>query len=136
MNEAAIVATVLRHYPDVAAVYHFGTAGTEDERSDSDLDIALLFSHERAAEVGSLQMSDLCSELERVVKRDVDLINLRLVNTVLQKEIIAANRRLYCADEYGADEFEMLTLSCYQKLNEERAGIVKEALESGRFHSV
>jgi predicted nucleotidyltransferase len=136
VNEAGIVEAVLRHYPDVVAVYLFGTAGTEDERSDSDLDIALLFSHEKAAEIGSLQMSDLCLELGRVVNRGVDLINLRLVNTVFQKEVVAADRRVYCADEYGADEFEMLVLSYYMKLNEERADILKEALKSGRFHDV
>ena len=49
MVEAGIIETVLRHYPDVAAVYLFGAAGTEDEWSDSDVDIALLFSHDRTA---------------------------------------------------------------------------------------
>jgi len=55
---------------------------------------------------------------------------------VLQKEVIAADLRIYTGDEYAADEFEMLTLSRYQKLNEERAEIVEEALAGGRFHQV
>ena len=64
------------------------------------------------------------------------MINLRLASTVFQKEIIAADRRIYCADEYAADEFEMLTFSYYQKLNEERAGILDAAKRSGRFLDV
>ncbi|MEA3396520.1 MAG: nucleotidyltransferase domain-containing protein, partial [Chloroflexota bacterium] len=68
-----------------------------------------------------------------LLKKKVDLINLRRVPTVLQKEVIAADRRIYHADEYAADEFEMLTLSYYQKLNEERAEIIEDALATGRF---
>lgn len=33
-----------------------------------------------------------------------------------------------------ADEFEMLVLSLYQKLNEERAAILNEGLRSGKFY--
>ena len=65
-----------------------------------------------------------------------DLINLRTAPVILRKEIIAADRRIYCADEYAADEFEMLTISFYQKLNEERRGIVESALKTGRFYDV
>jgi hypothetical protein len=55
---------------------------------------------------------------------------------VLQKEVIAANRRIHDGDSGSADEFEMLVLSLYQKLNEERAGVVESALAGGRFHEV
>jgi predicted nucleotidyltransferase len=136
MKENEIVEAVLNIYPDVQAVYLFGTSGSEDERPDSDIDVALLFSPATAAQTGSLLMSDLWNELEKLLGKDVDLINLRMVNTVLQKEIVSADRRIYCADAYAADEFEMLVLSYYQKLNEERAGIIKEGLKSGRFHKV
>ncbi len=135
MKENEIVEIVLKHYPEVQAVYLFGTSGTEDEWPDSDVDVALLFSPAEAVKTGSLLMSDLWLELEKLLKKNVDLINLRLVNTVFQKEIISADRRIYCADEYAVDEFEMLVLSYYQKLNEERADILKEALKSGRFHN-
>ncbi len=66
----------------------------------------------------------------------MDLVNLRQVSTVFQKEIVMAERRIYCADQYAADEFEMLTISFYQKLNEERAGILAEGLRSGSFYQV
>jgi len=128
-----IVRTVLDHYPTVQAIYLFGTYGTADEWPDSDVDIAVLLAPQQAKAAGLLALSDLHFELAASLKKEVDLINLRRVPTVLQKEVIAADRRIYQADEYAADEFEMLTLSYYQKLNEERADIIKDALATGRF---
>jgi uncharacterized protein len=93
----------------------------------------LLLPPRQAKEAGSLVMSGLWSELMDLFHKDVDLINLRLVPTVLQKEVVVADRRIYYADEYAADEFEMLTLSYYQKLNEERRAIIEDALATGRF---
>ncbi len=134
MNEwSAIIRTVLAHYPDVQAIYLFGSYGTEDEWPDSDVDIALLLSPQEAKVSKYLAMSELCFELGALLKKEVDLINLRRVPTVLQKEIISADRRIYHADEYAVGEFEMLTLSYYQQLNEERAEIVADALATGRF---
>ena len=132
----AIIQKLLEHYPDAQAVYLFGTYGTEDERPESDADIALLLLPGESVKAASLAMSELRFALESLLNRDVDLINLRQVSTVLQKEVIAADLRIFTGDEYAADEFEMLTLSRYQKLNEERAEIVEEALAGGRFHQV
>ena len=131
-----IIQTVLKHYPDTQAIYLFGSYGTGDEWTDSDMDIALLLECKMAKKTGSLLMSDLRFELEALLEKEVDLINLRQVPTVLQKEVIAADRRIYQADEYAADEFDMLTISYYQKLNEERAGILEEILESGRIYKI
>ncbi len=135
IQQKQIIQTVLKHYPEVQAIYLFGTYGTDDQWTNSDVDIALLLKHQQAKTIGTLVMSDLRFELERLLKKDVDLINLRRVPTVLQKEIVAADRRIHTADEYAADEFDMLTISYYQKLNEERAEILKEIMTSGRVVS-
>jgi len=131
-----IIQTVLKHHPYTQAIYLFGSYGTGDEWTDSDMDIALLLECKMAKKTGSLLMSDLRFELEALLEKEVDLINLRQVPTVLQKEVIAADRRIYQADEYAADEFDMLTISYYQKLNEERAEILEEILESGRIYNI
>lgn len=135
-REETVLQLILAHHPCVQGVYLFGSYGTEDERPDSDADIALLLPPGASREAGSLQAGGLHGELERLLNKDVDLINLRQVSTVLQKEVMAANRRIYHDGSPAADEFEMLTLSLYQKLNEERAGIVESALAGGRFHEV
>ena len=128
-----IVHTVLAAYPATQAIYLFCTYGTEDEWPDSDVDIAVLLPPVLAKETGSMMMSPLHRALGSLFRRDVDLINVRRVSTVFQKEIIMADRRIFCADRYAADEFEMLVLSYYQRLNEERADIIADALKTGRF---
>ena len=134
--EGKIIQTVLEHYPEVQAIYLFGSFGTGNEWPSSDADIALLLPPKMAKGIGTLAGSDLRLQLEALLTKDVDLINLHQVSTVFQKEIIMADRRIYCADRYAAEEFEMLVLSYYGKLNEERAEILAEGLRSGRFYDV
>ena len=135
-REDKITEIVLKHYPTVQAMYLFGSYAAEVQRPGSDVDIALLLPYRIAKQVGSLAMSDLRFELESALARDVDIVNLRRVSTVFQKEIIAEGSRVYVADESAADEFEMLTVSKYQKLNEERAEILQQILASGRCYEV
>ncbi len=119
-------------FPDVQAVYLFGSLAAGQERADSDVDLAVLLPPgEPSRKAGSLVMHPLRGELEDLLGRDVDLINLREVDTVFQMQIISANARLFVADVYAADEFEMLTLSYYGKLNEERREILEEIQRSG-----
>ncbi len=128
-----IIRAICHHHPDIQAIYLFGTCGTEDEWPDSDVDIALLFDPQRAKALDPLPMSDLRFEIEALLEKEADLINLRQAPTVLQKEVIAADRRIFKVDDCSADEFEMMTLSNYQKLNEERKDIIKDGLAVGRF---
>ena len=132
MNSDAILA----FYPDIEAIYLFGTYQTEDEWPESDVDIALLFPPATAKLIKGLPFSDCCMALTDVLKKDVDLVNLRMVNTVLQHEIIQTGRIIYMKDENTIDLFEMIVMSLYQKLNEERAGILKEIYKSGRILNV
>ncbi|NVO00647.1 MAG: nucleotidyltransferase domain-containing protein [Geobacteraceae bacterium] len=132
----SIVKTVMQHYPTVQGIYLFGSCMTGDEWPDSDVDLALLLPPLEAKEVRSLAGSDCALELAVLLGKDVDLLNARMVSTVFQKEIVMNGRLLYCADRYAVDEFEMLTLSFYQKLNEERREIIAAALADGRFHNI
>lgn len=134
MNEYKLITKkILEHYPDTQAIYIYGTYGTADEWPDSDIDIAVLLLPKQAKEAQYLPVGDLRFGLEAALDRKIDLVNLRRVPTVLQKEVIAADRRIYCSDDYAADEFEMLTLSYYQKLNQERAEIIEDAVKTGRI---
>lgn len=131
-----IIDVVLAHYPAVQAIYLFGSYDTEQEWPNSDVDMALLLPPVIARKAGSLALDPLVFNLERLLGKPVDLINLRQVSTVFRKEIIMADRRIACRDQYAADEFEMLTLSFYQKLNQERREVLAEGLRSGRFYNV
>ena len=135
-EDERIVRVILNYYPDIQAVYLFGSFDTDDERDDSDVDIALLFHPCAAHAIGSLAMSDLRFGLEAELNKTVDIVNLRLASTVFQKEVVTSGRLIFQGDTYAVDEFEMLVFSFYQKLNEERAEIIRAALSDRRFHSV
>ncbi len=137
MNETdVVVRTILDHYPSAQAIYLFGTYGTADEWPDSDVDIAVLLSPQEARRTRQLMLTPCHHALSDVLNKPVDLVNARTVSTVFQKEIIQSGRQLYCADEYAVAEFEMLTLSYYQKLNEERKAILEAFEETGKAYAV
>ena len=81
-------------------------------------------------------MSPCRSELETLLKADVDFINLRMVDTVFQNEIVGTAREIFVSDRAAADEFAMLAMSLYQKLSEERREIIEEVLRTGRAYDV
>ena len=131
-----IVQTALAHYPDVQAVYLFGSFGTGEERPDSDVDVGLLLPPGATRQHATLMRTPCHLALEALLEKSVDLVSLRRVETVFQKEIIQSNRRIYCADDYAADEFEMVAMSLYQKLNEERREILEAFQRTGRAYNV
>lgn len=133
----AIAHPILAAYPDVQAIYLYGTWGTADQRPDSDLDVAVLLPPETARTVAPSAWHGLAVEVALVAKVErADLVNVRTASVILRKEVVAADRCIYCAAENAAAEFEMLTLSMYQKFNDERRRIVESGLSSGRFYDV
>ena len=135
-TEQIIIKNILGYYPAVQGIYLFGSHGQEDERPDSDVDVALLLPYDSMAGHPNLVLSPCRIKLARLLGKEVDLVNARQVSTVFQKEIITDGRLILCADKYAVDEFEMLVISFYQKLNEERADILKAFKATGRAYAI
>lgn len=114
----------------VRAVYLFGSTARGLAGPDSDLDLALLFAP--GCEAGRSELLEARDELECRTGREVDLVDLSRADTVFRKEVVAGSTILLDREPRVRMEFEMLTLSQYQKLNEERAGIVASIRERGR----
>jgi predicted nucleotidyltransferase len=133
---ANMIDIIMDFYPSLQGIYLFGSYQTEREWPDSDVDVAILFPHDMAAKETNLVFSDCKFKLEEFLKKDVDLINARLVSTVFQFQIVTTGRLILCRDQRAVAEFEMLTLSYYQKLNEERSGILQEFYKTGKAYNV
>jgi predicted nucleotidyltransferase len=131
-----LVATIKQHFPKVQGIYLFGSFATATAHRNSDVDIGLLLPHQIAKKNGSLALSKPHMALEKQLNRPVDLINLRLVSTVLQHQVITTGRLLDNANPYAIAEFEMLTLSFYVKLNEEREEILREFWKTSRAYQI
>ena len=132
----AIVDIILAHEPQTLAIYLYGSYGTADEWPDSDVDLAILLPPVETRQRSSAWLAGCRSALMTALGKSVDLVIARDVSTVLQKEIVATGRLLLVADSNAVAEFEMLTLSLYQKLNDERREILEAFHATGRAYDV
>ncbi len=128
IDQKKITEIILKYHPKCQAIYLFGSFAFGLENKDSDVDIAILLSYQEAKEIPTFLMSDLYNELANYLNRDIDLINLRTASNVLQNQVVSKGSCIFYADKYSKDEFEMLSLSFYQKLNEERREILEDIL--------
>jgi hypothetical protein len=71
-----------------------------------------------------------------------DQIVQRTIKTVLghyptvQGSYLDGDTLIYCADRFAVDEFEMLVISYYQKLNEECREILDSFIRTGRAYAI
>ena len=125
-----LVAILVADLPDCLAVYRFGSWGTETERPDSDLDLAVLLPR-RLDPLGRWELSQ---KLAARAGCDVDLIDLASASTVLRMQVVAHGERLCCADRYAVEQFEDAVFSGYARLNEERGGILADVERRGNVY--
>lgn len=128
--EKLLVGAVLDRLPGCIAIYRFGSWGTEAERPDSDLDIAIL-ADQRLAPVRRWELAQTLASLAR---RDVDLVDLLCASTVLRLQVVAYGELLYSNGSSDVEQFEDTVFSSYARLNEERRDILTDVLQRGRVY--
>ena len=130
MNDL-IITTLRRTIPDLEAVYQFGSSGTIYERPDSDLDLAFLTPR---YPIDSIVRFELQQELSVLLKKSVDLIDLRAASTVFRFQIISTGTCIYFIDEYKRDSFETLVYSQFYALNEEQKELIADIKKRGSVY--
>jgi predicted nucleotidyltransferase len=103
-----------------AVIYLFGSFAGGDIRPDSDIDIAFL----PGKPSDPLACFETANRLADALGREVDLVDLSRASTVLAKEVLRTGVAIQVADETRRAEFEMLALSDYARLNEERKPVL------------
>lgn len=117
-----------KEVPDLVAVFVFGSFGTEYERNDSDLDLAILTRSLHS--VDTVKLWYLAQEIARNVKQDVEIADLREASTVFAFEILSSGNCIFCSDEPFLANFDTLAISMYLRFQEERKEILQD-YESG-----
>ncbi len=112
----------------LVAVYLFGSAAHGELRSDSDLDVAFLGSTAPDSEAVFRAAQDLTLR----IGREIDVLDLSRASTVMRAQVVGSGRRIFTGDESATDTFEMLALSDYARLEEERAETISSFLERYR----
>ncbi len=116
--------------PQLIAVYRFGSTASAQEHAESDLDIAVL----AGDPIDAVARFELQERLAAAVGRDVDLVDLRRVSTVMAMQVISTGVPLAVFDPAAQEAFEDLTYSAYARLNEERREILVQIRREGRVY--
>lgn len=117
--------------PGLRAVYRFGSSGSVYETPQSDLDLAVWC----LPAVPDDALWWLAQDLAAQCGRDVDLVNLNTASTVMRHQIVTTGERLFAVPPLiDIELFETHVLSEYASLNERRALILQDVLESGAVY--
>lgn len=103
-----IVAEVCASRPDVAAVYLFGSVARDAAGPGSDVDVAVLFARNPPALLAGPRYS-LEGDLERALRRPVDLVVLNDAPVDLRTRVLRDGRILVDRDRSARIAFEVRT---------------------------
>jgi predicted nucleotidyltransferase len=128
-NDGAVVVALRRAFPNVLAIYAFGSRIQGMAREDSDLDLAVLV----AGYAEPLQLWEQANQLTEILGCAVDLLDLRAASTVMQYQVLTQGLRLW-ASEPAAGLFECFALSEKIRLDADRAGLIADIENNGRVY--
>ena len=108
----------------------FGSAVTNKTHADSDIDIAFISETKH----NNMQIYNATQDLAHLLKKEVDLIDLTAVSPVMQAKIITKGRIIYDENPDSRQNFFILALKKYTRLNEEREVVIKKIKERGTVY--
>lgn len=122
-----IIKEVLQARVQPSFILLFGSYAKGIEREDSDLDIAYF----SKTVISNYERFLLAGDLALKCKVDVDLVDVKKVDTVFAAQIFSTGVLLDCADENEFIKQRMKAYSMYATLNEQRIDILKGIEERG-----
>ena len=131
----AVVKRALHCFPDLQAIYLFGSWGTKWQDKDSDIDIAILAPKkegERTFEQLSdeIYFRDGCARLAGT--KSADVIELRTLRDFqLAEDIVTYGTLLYEADPKARNEYEAYAVAAFKKQQDEREAEIAAAKARG-----
>jgi len=101
--------TVFAQFPQIQAVYLFGSLASGRGQSESDLDLAVVSGHARL----SSEKLDILARLAQEGFCNVDLVFLPKDDIVLQFEAVRMNRVVYRRSDFDCAAFYSLVIRRY-----------------------
>lgn len=116
---------------DPAFIIVFGSYAKGCQRKESDIDVAFYSDGETP---DKYEIFMLAQELAEELKIEVDLINLREASTVFKAQIFTTGKVIFSQNEDTRIKEQMIALSMYAKLNEERHEILDGISKRGTIY--
>ena len=130
MNDAEAIRIIRGEIPDVIAIYRFGSTVLGPTHGESDIDLAVL----APVPLDPLRRFELQERLAVVLRRNVDLVDLRAASTVMRMQVVSQGVLLRAFDASAQESFEDHTYSAYARLNEERKEILEQVRREGTVY--
>jgi uncharacterized protein len=125
------LAEVFKKYPDIQAVYLFGSTAGGKIHSESDIDLGILPKNSSLRN----QKLELLADLTRQGFDNLDVVLLDTSDIVIKFEVVRQNHLIYVAKEFNASDFFSLTVRQYfdfmPYLNIQREAYKKRILQNG-----
>ncbi|MEW6378288.1 MAG: nucleotidyltransferase domain-containing protein [bacterium] len=129
-QQELIVRLLREKYPDLVAIYVFGSAGQGEMMPESDIDLAILPRHP----LDPWERWSMARHLAGALRREVDLVDLRKASTVLRMQVVSTGQCWYEGDPGQRERFEDYVYSAYARLNEERREIIQDIQSRGTVY--
>ena len=113
-----------------AFVIVFGSYAKDIAREDSDLDLA----YYSEKQLTNYERFLVAGDIAEVCNVEVDLVDIRQIDTVFAAQIFSTGEILDCADENVFIKERMKALSMYATLNEQRVEILQSIKERGSVY--
>ncbi|WP_106495742.1 type VII toxin-antitoxin system MntA family adenylyltransferase antitoxin [Lentibacillus sp. Marseille-P4043] len=110
-----------------AFILLFGSYAKERARGDSDVDLA----YYKEQPLSSYELFILTGELAQICGKDVDLVNIREIDTVFAMQIFSTGKLIECRDENEFVKQRIKAYHMYAELNEQRAEVLRSIQERG-----
>ena len=127
INTKIIIDYLHKHLPSLQGIYLFGSYASGYANEKSDVDIAIL--QEKC--IPSKLKFELSLDLSLLLKKDVDLVELRYVNTLFQSEIVNTSKRIATFDETACDLYENYILCHAIDFREFRKPLIQDIVKRG-----
>lgn len=130
LNTASIVALLKTELTDLQGAYLFGSFASGFASEESDVDLAVLCRNPLPKEI----KFKLIESLENLLNRNIDLIELRFVNTIFQEEIVSTAKPIAIVDKMVCELFEDFVYCNAMDFREFRKPHVAEILARGSVY--
>ena|SRR3972149_472258 len=108
----------------------FGSIATGSLRTDSDVDVAVLFE----TVPDPFELSLLAGELSSLIGREVDLVALNEASPILKMQVLRFGKLLYQSEPRRFHEFYVRTVNEYDDLKQMRKK-AEQSILLGRIHA-
>ena len=129
-RDKKIITEYLKGKIKLGLIYLFGSFAKGEGREDSDVDLAIY----PEEDISPHDLFIISNKLSFEIKRDVQIVNLKEIDTVFAAQIVGNREELYCKDRTLMANYNIRVFKDYAKLNEERQVVLDAIERDGRIY--